>query len=324
MQRILAIDAGGTSTRAAIFTDSGICLGIGKGGSGNPLAVGATIALDSILTATRNALCHAGEPAVALSGALIAMAGASPELSSGRLEVGLAPLGLTGDAIVAPDLLATYFSGSIMPTGFALVAGTGSIAARVAEGQLDRVAGGTGWLLGDSGAGFWIGRRVVRAVAGDLDGVLPATALTRMLMDSLEIYDSHELRNGRPAPLASMVEKLYALRPVELARFAPIAFAATGDAVAEGILLDAAAALVSMLGAVRMAGSEGPVVLGGGLLSSDSVLLAALTAALGTAELIRVPDGIVGAGVLGLRQAGMTVDEPLFQRLRQQVAGLGL
>ena len=39
-----------------------------------------------------------------------------------------------------------------------------------------------GWLLGDDGSGYWIGRRVVRAAVGAIDGRLPETALADALL----------------------------------------------------------------------------------------------------------------------------------------------
>lgn len=330
MQRILAIDAGGTSTRAALITDSGDCLGVGLAGSGNPVAVGPASALAAVLAATRNAIAHSGENAPELSTALVAMAGANPDLPAERIGTELEQFGLAGTASVAPDLLATYFSGTFRPDGFALVAGTGSIAARVAAGALERVSGGTGWLLGDAGSGYWIGHRVVRAVIGAVDGTAPATALTVALTDALGVTASSEVQHGRPRALTALMESLYALRPVELARFAPLAFAAGEDAVAGRILGEAASELVSILNAVRPAGSAGPVVLGGGLLgggllgggvdSRRSPLTASLALALGDAEIITVADGLVGAAVLGLTQAGIEIDARLFERLSRQVS----
>ena len=50
-----------------------------------------------------------------------------------------------------------------------LIAGTGSAAGLVRDHRLVRTADGHGWLLGDDGSGFWLGREAVRSVLRKLD-----------------------------------------------------------------------------------------------------------------------------------------------------------
>ena len=65
---------------------------------------------------------------------------------------------------------AFFIPGPLRWTATPLIAGTAFVAARIRGGQLDRVVGGKGWLLGDAGGGFWIGHAVARAVVASLDG----------------------------------------------------------------------------------------------------------------------------------------------------------
>ena len=66
----------------------------------------------------------------------------------------------------------------------ALVAGTGSVAyGRNAAGKTAR-AGGWGYLAGDEGSAYWIGREALAALALALDGRGPPTALLTMLLRS--------------------------------------------------------------------------------------------------------------------------------------------
>lgn len=66
-----------------------------------------------------------------------------------------------------------------------LVAGTGAIAAEVRDLRLDRVADGHGWLLGDAGSGFWLGREAVRGLLADLDAGRAPTPLGRQVLTDL-------------------------------------------------------------------------------------------------------------------------------------------
>lgn len=330
MQRILAIDAGGTTTRAVIVEQSGRCLGFGISGGGNPISAGFDSALASLEAATEMALEASRPGSETLSSALIAMAGASDRMPRERIADRLEALGLRGTVEIESDLLAMFHSGTVSSHGYALVAGTGTVAARIADDQLETVSDGAGWLLGDAGSGYWLGHHVARAVVAALDGRAPETALTDLLLTSLQLTVTPERSFGRPLVLLQLMHALYAMRPIELARFAPLAFQARDDHVANGILAEAASELASTLASVRDARSDGPaildgpVVLGGSILGSailaDTTPFAAcLKTALADAELIPVRDGVVGAAVLGLTRAGVHVDTEVFQRIGQSV-----
>lgn len=336
MQRILAIDAGGTSTRAVVATLAGECLGVGLGAGGNPISSGVSGALQAVTAAAAGAVTQAadtGGPDGEFACVLVAMAGKSGGLPDVRITERLAAAGIRGPLELESDLLAMFCSGTPSPEGYALAAGTGSVAARVRGHGLERVAGGTGWLLGDDGSGFWIGRRVARAVVAALDGLGPSTALTALVLEQLGLAADDpaagETVEGRPAVLMRLLTELYRLRPVHLSRFAPLAFRAAreqpADEVAGHILEAAASALVGMLDAVREPGLGGPLVLGGsvlgaGLLAPDSPLAGTLLADLRATRVVCAPDGAVGAAVLGLLHAGAAVDDRVFERLSASVA----
>jgi glucosamine kinase len=311
MTDLLAVDAGGTSTRAIIVTADGECRGYGRAGSGNPISAGSDHAAGEVVAAVRAALDGAGSPRIGGIG-VFAMAGASTHVAMGRVIAELEEAGVHADLELESDLLATFCSGAWEPDGYAVVAGTGAAAIRVRQGRQDAVADGLGWLLGDAGSGFWIGRRVVRAVAADLDGRGPATPLTGMLLDELGIHgDAGSAVAGRPNALRDLVEAVYGRRPIDLATFAPLAFA-SDDPVAAAIRAGARQALRAALDAVRDPEVTGPVVAGGSVLgalgSVDDV-----SSPIGPVR--GVPDGAVGAAVLALRANGVTVDRRVFERV---------
>jgi N-acetylglucosamine kinase-like BadF-type ATPase len=330
MRKILAIDAGGTSTRAAIVDDSGRIISVGDAASGNPTSAGIDDAVANIAAAARRALDAAGVRADADSAAVVALAGANTPAFRAQLRNRLNALGFGGEPIIESDLLAMYFSGTHQEDGYALIAGTGAVAARVASGRLERVAGGTGWLLGDAGSGFWIGHQVVRAVAGALDGQGPPTELTSRLSSRLRLAPSTRTRDGRPELLDQLIAAIYDLRPVELSQFAPMAFDAADDPVARVIVEAAIGELVDLLAVVLDGHRRCQVVVGGsvlklGILAPGHGRLAAafherLAAHVQDATVVAVSDGVVGACVLGLRHTGTPVGPDLFRSLRAQLA----
>ncbi|WP_164520389.1 N-acetylglucosamine kinase [Specibacter cremeus] len=330
MPHLLAIDAGGTSTRAVILTRAGQCLGYGLSGGGNPISGGFEGAMRSLLEAAEQARATVGRAPVALAGATIAMAGASVQISTEALRERFAALGLAGQVMIEPDLLAAFYSGTFHDDGYALIAGTGAVGARVAAGRLAAVADGAGWLLGDDGAGFWLGREVVRAVAAALDGRGPATSLTGATLAELGIrLDRDDRVDGRLRAQQDLISAVYALRPVELSRFARLALEAGGDGpgsdvVARDIVARAAALLARTLETVMAGGPAGPVVFGGSILTKGAAMAAAVRAGLGAPprEVIAVPDGMVGAAVMALKDAGVRVDADVFGRIGASLAVL--
>ena len=84
-------------------------------------------------------------------------------------------IGHKAPVLVVNDALVALEAGAGDGPGIVLIAGTGSICyGRNEEGQAAR-AGGWGYMLGDEGSGWWIGRRALSAVMRQFDGRGPAT-----------------------------------------------------------------------------------------------------------------------------------------------------
>ncbi|MFC8297279.1 N-acetylglucosamine kinase [Micromonospora orduensis] len=304
---VVGLDVGGTSTRATALTLTGDRLGTGRAGGGNPTSHGAERAAAELLTALRGAL-HGVDPTRVAAGT-IGLAGAARLLAdpAGRAafdrawhDAGLrCPYAVHGDALVA------YASGTAEPDGTVLIAGTGAITAQVRDLRLDRVADGHGWLLGDAGSGFWLGREAVRRLLADLDAAHTpgplATAVLTELMGSADIA---------PRPRDTVDATIQAVTrrpPVELARLAPLVVtaAADGEPVATALIAEAAEHLASSVSRIRAAGADTPVVLGGGLLTADTPLATAVRAEIGWhwphAPLRTAGDGAAAAAWLAAR-----------------------
>lgn len=319
MGNLIAVDAGGTSTRAVVLTRDGNCLGYGVAGSGNPISSGTAHASREVVAAVSAALANASAHDD-VDVAVLAMAGSRAHTSTDWIVSALNGIGISGPVELESDLLATFCSGAWEPDGYAIVAGTGAAALRVRNGKADVAADGLGWILGDGGSGFWLGRRVVRAVAAELDGRGPRTALTPLLLDMLGIApDDTVATDGRPESLRFLLDAVYSLRTIELARFAPLVFAAVEDDVAAAIIRDGRAALKTTLGAVASAEVPGPVVCGGGVLSSLGLDVEGLA---GVTEVRSVSDGTAGAAVLALRLGDVTVDRAVFDRVNATLTAL--
>lgn len=321
MREFLAVDAGGTSSRAVVIDVEGRCRGYGRGASGNPTSAGVQAAAASVAAAAGQALAARRADATAVESMLLAHAGATGAAYRDAVAHRLAPLGFRGSVATVGDLAALFASGTEQTDGVALIAGTGAIGGAVRGGAVVRLVDGTGWLLGDSGSGFWIGHRVARAVVDDLDGG-PPTRLTAALLTWFGLQDDDgALVDGRPRVLGRLIAALYEIRPAELSRLAPLAFQlATEDDVAQQIVRQAVAALAALLRRVRRAQADGPLVFGGsvlveGCLRLDARLAGPLLDAAAPSTPIPVADGLVGAAVLALRAGGVPVGRDLFSAL---------
>ncbi|WP_435748518.1 N-acetylglucosamine kinase [Microbacterium sp. PMB16] len=165
-------------------------------------------------------------------------------------------------AVVAADAVTAYL-GTVGPrAGTVVICGTGVAALGVSATQEHRRIDARGYLLGDFGGGSWIGQRGLQAALDALEGRGEATSLaaaSARLGSPADIY--HGAMSSIPAPQY-------------IAAFAPdvIRAADHGDAVALGILTDAADQLAVTIRAARI--DAGPVGLTGGLTRARSFVTA--------------------------------------------------
>ncbi|WP_285728017.1 N-acetylglucosamine kinase [Psychromicrobium xiongbiense] len=328
--QLLALDAGGTSTRAVLLDLSGHCLGYGRSGPGNPISSGIEKASASQLEAASQAIQASGQEKAEISTVTIAMAGGATVSVNKTLQQQFSHRNLGQNMVIESDLLATFFSGNHHRSGYAMVAGTGAVCARIVDYRIHQVVDGLGWLLGDEGSGFWIGQHVARAALASMDGRGAPTSLAELLLDKVAITAPVARIEGRPGQLQALITALYRLRPIDLATLAPLAFqaAAEGDDVARQILAEAGAALVHSLGALegpsdrKGPGAGDTLVLGGSILGLGSPVATAVEQAVAGATVVRVEDGLAGAALLALRTAGVEVDLQVFERIANSLAAL--
>ncbi|WP_308404254.1 BadF/BadG/BcrA/BcrD ATPase family protein [Streptomyces sp. ATCC 21386] len=322
---VVGIDAGGTRTRAVLAElGGGAVIGEGAAGPGNSLTVPGPLLADHLVEAVARAVPEA------LRGRVVAVAGGFAGAGHqgqgadepGRLRAGaalsaaLARLGVTAASVgVHSDIETTFAAAPGHPAdGLVLVAGTGAVAARMTGRVPTATSGGDGWLLGDDGAGFWIGRAAVRAALRAADGRGGPTALVRALGRDLGLPEDVLPPEGygasgaagwsaerRTAYRARLLPAVMDRAPVRLADHAPMVVrtAEDKDAVAVGILRQAARHLADTVAALAPRPGE-PLVATGGLLAPEGPLLPPLTERLAPLGLTVTPvaDGSPGAVAL--------------------------
>jgi glucosamine kinase len=321
---LLAIDVGGSTTRACLVDTEGRCLGLGRSRGGNPASNDPEFGAASIIAAVEEAAADAGGEPMDIVAAQLALAGPPGRVALDRLEAAFTLLGLSGTILVAGDLLAMFASVTAAMNGYCVAAGTGAGAVRIRDGEIDRVVDASGWLLGDLGSGYWLGHEAAKAAVAHLEGRGEATALTPALLKALDIPASNDRLLGRPQPLRQFIDAIYALRPIELARFAPLVVADSDDPVAAKLIAQAENYLITDFATLFDPVMPGPIALGGSViphLTGVSAGIAKLVSAAGQLPDIRVvTDGSVGAVVLAMRAVGIRVDEVMFQTIAASIA----
>ena len=247
-------DLGGTSTRIVVVGPDGREHGRGITGGGNPTTdpAGAAAAFGDALRAALS-----GVDGARVKASVVGVAGGSalrtPAVAT-HFDRVWTEAGLTCDPGYVPDLEVAFAGGTPASDGAVLVAGTGAAAGSLTDHRLTRTADGHGWLLGDDGSGFWLGREAVRATLRTSTRGQPPGPLVESCRSASWTLTGRR-RDGQHDRVIQVVNS----RPgVQLSALAPLVTAAyrAGDPQAQSIVERAAAALLATLGADPGPGRE--------------------------------------------------------------------
>jgi len=256
---VLGIDAGGTKTVCLLANDRGQILAESRGSGANLQAVG-ELEVEKVLHQVMEETL--GDRDVRPDGICLGIAGVDRPQDANAVRGIMRRIAHKTHTMVVNDALVALVAGAGDQPGVVVVAGTGSIAyGRDASGRAAR-AGGWGYLLGDEGGGFWIGRAALSAVVRQFDHRGPTTLLTDLVLEQMQLTTPAEL-------IHAIYER--GLQRHAIAGIADVVQQATdaGDAVAAEILGRAAgelaAAAASVVTRLGMRGDVFPTVLAGGI-----------------------------------------------------------
>ena len=322
-QLVIGVDAGGSHTRVLIASAEGARVAFAGAGGGNPTSCGLGATVRSLMSGLEAALL--GMDGRAIGYAVLGVAGAGPcmaELQAAVRDVWRAT-GLRCPFQVVSDLEAAFAAGTPAEDGVVLVSGTGAAAAAIRGARVVRFVDGNGWLLGDDGSGFWLGRESLRACLAHIDGRGRPTALTESVLRVLGVASPDPAPGDQRAIVRRLKEVVYSRPPVTLAQLAPLVTTAAvgGDRVAAESVERGAALLISTAEAAVRAEPEAVngIVLAGGVLLAPGPLSAAVHAGLrdrfGRPPAVAT-EGAAGAAVLALRAlTGRPVPPSVHERV---------
>ena len=256
---VLGIDVGGTKTVCMLADDTERVIAEGREDGANLQGAG-ELALEKVLHSVMEKTLEG--TGILPSAICLGIAGVDRAADEAVVRGIMNRIGYKARILVVNDALIALQAGIGDAPGIVIVSGTGSIAyGRNEQGEAAR-AGGWGYVLGDEGSGYWIGRLALRAVVRDADGRGRVTSLTPRLLAHFGVERATEL-----------IHKVYQdeLNPRSIAAVAKYVQHARdeGDSVAASILNRAADELMTAATAVmsRLDLSERPFtfVLAGGM-----------------------------------------------------------
>lgn len=310
MRLFAGIDGGQTATAAVIATEDGRIIGRGEAGPADEVAqppdsTRLRDALqDALAAALQSARLNQNERFVAV---VAGVSGYEGRVYGAQPKINARNFALVHDASVA------HAAALGNRPGVTVVCGTGSSAYGVNDAGESLALGGWGYLFGDEGSAFWIGRRALERAMRDADAGLRSQLRAPLL--------THFGRKSE----RTIARAFYAgeIARATVAAFAPRALALAGEGVADArsIVEQAADALASLaaLTARRLHGNKrvlpGPIeVAFTGGLTADGGFREAICARLRDRlpEAVNVMpryDNVTGALLLAYASAGVKMQE---------------
>ncbi len=259
MVHVLGIDAGGTKTVCLLADEEGRVVSRSRAAGANLQGEGELQVEKVLHEAMEEAV---GESDIVPAAICVGIAGVDRQDDHGVVRGIMRRIARKARLLIVNDAMIALETGAPAQPGVVVISGTGSIAfGRNAAGEAAR-SGGWGYVLGDEGSGYWIGRAALRAVLRAADQRGPGTLLTPMLLEHFGVSHPQALlrevyqQQAKPAALGG------------LARFVQAALN-EGDQAAIGILRGAAGELegsaLSVARRLDLIGEEFTFILSGGM-----------------------------------------------------------
>lgn len=263
---VLGLDAGGTKTVCLLADEHGSVLSSARGPGANLQAQG-ELEVEKVLHGVMEEAL-AGRDLVP-DAVCLGIAGVDRPDDAAIMRSIMRRIGHKRRTLIVNDALVALTAGADDGPGVVVICGTGSICyGRNERGHAAR-SGGWGYVLGDEGSGYWIGRRALAAVVRHADGRGPTTSLTALVLEHFrvrmvgDLVQEVHLRDPRRHRVASLGGALQAAID-------------DGDPVAREILDEGARELGAMALSVaerlQLRGAIFPVVLVGGVLRAVPAL----------------------------------------------------
>ncbi|MGC8601959.1 MAG: N-acetylglucosamine kinase [Thermoprotei archaeon] len=305
MKSFMGVDGGGTKTLAVLISERGKLLGYAEGGPTNYAERGKEEVIEELLKAINKA-----SGGYHISSLCVGLAGLARSEELSEMNEILSRLNLADRSEATSDGLIALYAATRGKPGLVLISGTGSIAWGMDEARNVIRADGWGYLLGDRGSGFDIGRSGMVAAFQAYDGRGMDTTLLPAMLEHFSVSSPEQL-----------IRIIYGRRELAIpmiAGFAPtvIAEAKKGDKVAAEIVEEACAQLSLSAKAVmgKLSVSLSCVYVAGSLFK-DQFFRSIVEKKLGTRLLSSPLSPVMGAVIRAAQNVGFYPNEDFFSKL---------
>lgn len=321
-QYIVGVDGGGTKTELVLIDRSGNVIGREKGGTSNFQVIGGKKLKEELLNCLTRLMNSTNVPSHKIERIFLGLAGAGRESDQKEIASLFNDTEFKDKVTVDSDAVVALAGAFGTAPGIIIISGTGAICFGMnQEGKVVR-SGGWGYLLGDEGSGYFIGREALIAALKDFDGRGEKTSLRTEIE-----------RHFNLSSIDQIIPQIYQnkIDRVAIANLAPLVFEQTnhGDARAEEIIRHAGRELgvlaKSVAQKMNFMNEEIKVALIGSIFKQKDLLMHEISK-----ELYEVSWNIeikepmfepkYGAALLALQKIGVAIDEQLLKNLQYSIS----
>lgn len=309
----LGIDAGGTKTTAVAADLNGEQIRTAQGAPGAISAIGVS-GINSLLTELLKEL-DIYDSLDRLQAATFGFSGVGRADVREKVKDEIEKIGVNNFKLITDGEL-LHYSAFGESDGILLEAGTGAVCISGNNNVLTQI-GGWGFILGDEGGGYQIGRDAIRNALSENDKNLPVSKLSIEIMKFYGVEKREELMNVVYS--ADSVQKI-----ISSSAFTVCEMAKQGDTDAQTIVEDAATHLFTILQtALEKYGTDDSIKIAcaGSILSEDSPVFDLFNKKVDNIgysfEFIDIPIEPAAAGVLyAVNSSGEEASEQLLNSLK--------
>ncbi|MDZ7331840.1 MAG: hypothetical protein ONB13_02295 [candidate division KSB1 bacterium] len=318
---VIGVDGGGTKTNFVLIDSLGNIIASAKGESTNYQVVGGKKLREELLKGFDSLIKQSNLPANKIDHIFLGLAGAGRDSDRKEIVALFHDTEFNKKVIVDSDAMAALAGAFATGPGIIIISGTGAICfGKNSQGKIVR-SGGWGYLLGDEGSGYFIGREAIVAALKDFDGRGEKTSLKDKLTTHFRLNSIDQI-----------IPQIYQNRidRVAIADLAPIVFAEAknGDAVAAEIIRRTGKELGLLAKAVaqrlNFEGDEIRVALIGSIFKQRDMVIHEIAKELYEISWnVEISDPMFppeyGAALLAIQKSGAEITEHLIQNLQNSI-----
>jgi N-acetylglucosamine kinase-like BadF-type ATPase len=318
---VIGVDGGGTKTELALIDLSGNLVGMEKVGSTNYQAVGAEKLKDELLEGFSTLINSTNVDIDRIDHIFLGLAGAGRQKDQEEIKALFDDTIFKGKISVDSDAIVALAGAFGTTPGIIIIAGTGAICfGSNRDGKIVR-CGGWGYLLGDEGSGYYIGKEAIIAALKDFDGRKERTLLKEKLQQR---YGLDSIDKIIPLVYQNKIDRQ------EIAAIAPLVFelARQNDYIAEEIIrktgLEMGLLAKSVANQLGFSGEEIKVSLIGSIFKQREMLISHISK-----ELFEISWNVsivepqfhpsIGAALMALKKKALEINSELLNNLETSI-----